>query len=358
MKLQLKIVAPLILAGLFAIPQLGKAGNPDRAAQAGGTQLLINPWARSSGWAGSNVAGAKGLEAMFLNVAGTAFTRKTEVLFSHTNWMKGSDISINAFGLTQHVGQTGAIGLSIMSVRFGDIDITTSEKPDGGNGTYTPQFLNIGVSYAKGFSDNIFGGITLRVITEKTPNVSARGIALDAGIQYIAGKHDQLKFGITLRNVGPKMKYSGDGLAFKTPVPASTTNNTMTVEQRSERFDLPLLMSIGAGYDFFVKKDSASMKVHRVTAMGTFTSYSYDKDQYKLGLEYGWREMFMIRAGYTLEKGLFKESDRTNIFTGLSCGATVEVPFGKNKSTAALDYSFRQAAPFGNTNSIGIRINL
>jgi hypothetical protein len=358
MKLQLKLVAPLLLVGAFFSPNATRAGNPDRAAQAGGTQLLINPWARSTGWAGANVAGSKGLEAMFMNVAGTAFTKKTEALFAHTNWMSGTGVSINAFGLTQHVGETGALGLSVMAIRFGDIDITTTEKPDGGSGTYAPQFMNIGVSYAKGFSDNIYGGITLKVITEKTPNVNARGVALDAGIQYIAGKHDQIKFGITLKNVGPRMKYSGDGLSFKTPVPSSTANNTMTVEQRAERFDLPLQMSIGGGYDFYLKKDSASSKLHRLTAMAAFTSNSFENDQYRLGLEYGWREMFMIRGGYAIEKGIFNEADRTSLFTGLNCGATIEVPFGKNKSTAALDYSFRQAKPFGDTHSIGIRVNL
>ncbi|MCX6296223.1 MAG: hypothetical protein NTX97_09175, partial [Bacteroidetes bacterium] len=125
MKKYSKIVAPLAFAGLFMLPTNNLlAGNPDRSGQAGATELLINPWARSSGWAGANIAGARGLEASFLNVAGTAFTKKTELLFTRTNWLKGTDININAFGLTQRVGETGAIGLSVMSMDFGDIPIT------------------------------------------------------------------------------------------------------------------------------------------------------------------------------------------------------------------------------------------
>ena len=46
------------------------AGNPQRAGQAGASELLINPWARTSGWGGSNVAGITGLESQFSNVAG------------------------------------------------------------------------------------------------------------------------------------------------------------------------------------------------------------------------------------------------------------------------------------------------
>lgn len=361
MKKKLIIASALLLSLPFGEGWGGAslfAGNPDRSGQAGASELLINPWARSSGWAGSNTAGVKGLEAMFSNVAGTAFTKKTELLFTHTQWLKGSDININAFGLTQRVGETGALGLAIMAMDFGDINITTVDQPEGGLGTYSPQFLNISVSYAKGFSDNIFGGLAAKIITEKTSNISARGIALDAGIQYVAGKHEQLKFGIALKNVGPRMKFTGDGLSFKTPVPTSTQGNTMTVDQRSSQYELPSLLNIGAGYDFYILQDTTANKTHRITAMGTFTSNSFEKDQVKLGLEYGWKNMLMVRVGYCYEKDILTTENRTSAFTGPSAGFTIEMPFGKNKSTFALDYSYRSTNPFNGTHSIGARINL
>lgn len=357
MKNYYKFLAPLALVGFVATTAF--AGNPDRAGQAGATELLINPFGRSSGWAGANVAGTKGLESFYTNIAGTAFTRKTELMFVRTQWLKGTDININTFGLTQRVGETGAIGLCVMSMDFGDIPITTVESPEGGLGTYSPQFLNIGLSYAKGFSDNIYGGLDVKIITEKIANVSARGIALDAGIQYVAGKHDQMKFGISLKNVGPRMKFSGDGLSFKTAVPAATNgSSTITVDQRAAQFELPSCLNIGAGYDFYLSKDSIKMKNNRVTAMGTFTSNSFGKDQFKLGVEYGWKNMVMLRVGYTYEKGITNKDDRTTVFTGPSAGFTVELPFGKNKSTFGLDYSYRATDPFQGTHSIGARINL
>jgi hypothetical protein len=45
------------------------AGNKDRSGQAGASELLINPWARSAGWGNSNMARVRGLEAMWGNVA-------------------------------------------------------------------------------------------------------------------------------------------------------------------------------------------------------------------------------------------------------------------------------------------------
>jgi hypothetical protein len=334
------------------------AGNPDRAGQAGATELLINPWARSSGWSAANSAGVRGLEALYSNVAGTAFTKKTELLFTHTQLLKGSGINLNSFGLTQRVGETGTIGLAISALDFGAIPITTVDQPEGGLGTYSPQFLNITASYAKVFSDNIYAGIALKVITEKTANVSAKGAALDAGIQYVTGKHEQIKFGISLKNIGPRMQFRGDGFSFKTPIPASTQNTTMAVEQRTAQYELPSLLNIGMGYDFYLKKDSAFNKTHRITTMGTFTSNSFSKDQLRVGVEYGWKNMFMVRAGYAYEKGITSKSTRTSAYTGPSAGFTVELPFGKNKSTFSIDYSYQTTNPFSGTHSIGARINL
>ena len=65
------ILRLLIVSGVL-ISGSANAGNPDRAGQAGATEVLINPWARSSGWANANCGSIRGLEAAYLNVAGIA----------------------------------------------------------------------------------------------------------------------------------------------------------------------------------------------------------------------------------------------------------------------------------------------
>lgn len=334
------------------------AGNQDRVGQAGATQLLINPWARNSGWAGANSGSVRGTEAMFLNVAGIAFTKKTEVVLAHTNWLKGTDISINSLGFTQRVGETGALGLSFFSLDAGDIERTTTSNPEGGIGTFSPRFLNIGLSYAKGFSDNIYGGATVKIINESISDVAAKGIALDAGLQYVTGLYDRVKFGISLKNMGPKMRYSGEGLSFRTDLPNGNSGSFL-VQKKSAYFELPSLINIGGSYDFYLSKDSVKMRDHRITPAFTFTSNSFDKDEYKAGVEYGFKNFLMVRAGYNMYKGIFKEETQTSAFTGLCAGFTVEVPFGKEKkSSFAFDYSYRDTNPFEGTHSFGVRINL
>ena len=269
MKIKYKIAALIAMGGLLFSQQNGFAGNPDRAGQAGATQLLINPWARSSGWNGANSACSRGLESMYLNVAGTAFTKKTELLFARTNWLSGTGIFVNSFGFTQRVSETGVIGLGIMSMDFGDIPITTVDLPEGGIGTFSPQFMNLGLSYAKMFSNNIFGGMTFKIISEGLADVKAKGVALDAGIQYVTGPSENIKFGIALKNVGPRMRYSGDGLSFRGQV--LSTGTALTVEQRSAEFELPSLVNIGVAYDFYFSKDSSAIKTHRLTGATAFT---------------------------------------------------------------------------------------
>lgn len=357
MKTTYKILTGVLTASmLLGTAVQSQAGNEDRAGQAGAMELLINPWSRSSGWAGANSAGARGLEAQYLNVAGIAFTRKTELLFTHTKWLGGTDININSFGLTQRVGETGALGLGVMSMDFGDIPITTVELPEGGLGTYSPQFTNIALSYAKGFSESIYGGITVKAISEALPDVAARGVALDAGIQYVTGKYEQLKFGIALKNVGPRMRFSGDGLSFRGVSPNG--NYSMTVEQRSADFELPSMLNIGAGYDLYFSKDSLTMKNHRVTIAANFVSNSFGKDKMQAGVEYAWRSMLMVRAGYDYERGITSDDERTTAFTGPTAGVSVELPFTKGKSTFAVDYSYRATNPFNGVHSFGARINL
>ena len=334
------------------------AGNPQRAGQAGASELLINPWARTSGWGGANIAGVRGLEGIYSNVAGLAFTEITELVFAQTSWLQfggkmfsaGDAVSnISSFGLTQKVGESGVLGFSVMSMDFGEIEITTVELPDGGIGTYSPKFMNMGVSYARIFSNSIYGGVTLKMISEQISNVGASGLALDAGIQYVTGKKDNLKFGISLKNVGPRMSFTGDGLSFRGIV-GDADDYKMTVEQRSSELELPALLNIGVSYDINVLR-------HRITGAGAFTSNSFQKDQYRIGGEYSYREMFMARIGYVYEEGLTDPSTRTNDLRGPSAGFTVELPM-RDGSTFGLDYSYRHTDRFQGTHTIGARINL
>ncbi|MCF6169944.1 MAG: PorV/PorQ family protein [Bacteroidales bacterium] len=343
----------LVFALIFPVSLVTLAGNKDRSGQAGASELLINPWARSSGWGSANMAKVKGLEAMWGNVAGVAFTNGTQVIFSHTQWLKGSGTTINAFGVSQRLGETGVLGISVMSMGFGEIEITTTDSPDGGLGVYKPNLMNIALSYSKSFSNSIYGGILVKIITESIADVSAVGIAIDMGIQYVTGENDQLAFGISLKNVGPKMQFSGDGLSLRAFIPGQETQ--FTLEQRSEAFEIPAQLNIGLAYDFLFPKE------FRLTMAGNFTSNSFTKDQFALGLEFAFKNIIMIRGGYTYENGMWDDinsTTKTNVSSGLSAGITLNVPLNKEKgSYIGIDYSFRETVAYDNNHTFGLIFN-
>ena len=323
------------------------AGNGDRAGQAGATQLLINPYARTSGLGGSNISLVEGLESQYLNIGGLTKTKKTELIFSRTAWLMGTGININTFGFSQKLGQKNFIALGIMSLNFGQIQITTTDLPEGGIGTYSPQFMNIGASYARQFTPSISGGVTFRIVSESIANIQGLGMALDAGIQYTTGSRKHIGFGMALRNAGPKMSYSGDGLSTKALFVGS--DKQVTLASKSQSFELPLLMNIGGHYRFDLGTQ------HQLFTSATFVSNAFSKDQYCVGLEYRFKKIFMLRTGYVYEQGIFKMSTRTTAFTGPTLGFTVEVPY-KDKASFGFDYSYRDTNPFQGVHTFGARI--
>ena len=346
----------LSLALLFGVSApMAFAGNEDRSGQAGAPELLINPWAASAGWGNAGMSFVKGVEAMFGNAAGLSGVKTLDVNFTHTDWLKGSDVRISSFGLAIRVGESSVLGLSFFTLNPGTIQETTVDSPEGeGLGTFKPSLMNINIGFAKSFSNSISGGFNLKIISESISNMGAVGVALDAGIQYTTGPFDNIHFGITLKNIGPTMTMSGDGLSFKSYFYPNSSLQ-WTVIQRADQFELPTQLSIAAAYDWHFAEDQ------RITFAGNFISNSFTKDQYVAGIEYGWREWFLVRTGYVFESGLFKgilDDNCKNMNKGFHAGASVQVPLGKseNAPTIAVDYAFRNTYNYKGTHSIGVRL--
>lgn len=357
------IMSMVVLMGLTISNAF--AGNKDRSGQAGAPELLINPWAASSGWANAGMSFVSGTEAIWGNVAGTSNINKFDINFTNTFWLAGlnSHINLISFGLMVKIGEANVIGFSFVNFSLGEIPITTVEHPEpGGLGVYKPSLMNINVSYARKFSNSISGGLVLKIINERISDMSCTGVAIDAGIQYVTGPTDNIHFGITLKNIGPTIKFNGDGLSIKAALAGNS--NQLTVIQRADQFELPAQLNIGAAYDFNIGLEEDVKTYHRVTVAGEFTSNSFTNDQFIIGLEYGFEPYLKVRAGYTFEKGMFSKggitnTDCMNINRGLSAGLSVDVPLTKKKENPVklgIDYSFRDTYVFGGSHSIGLRI--
>ncbi|MEL6626843.1 MAG: PorV/PorQ family protein [Bacteroidota bacterium] len=338
---------------------------PERVGQSGAAELLINNVPRSSSLNGLNIGSSEGIESSFVNPAGVATTEGTELLFSHTRWLIGSDISINSFGVSQGLGSgNGSLGLAINAFNFGDLTRTTVSNPDGDLGTFRVTYLNIGLTYARQFTDRIYVGFTGRLISESTPEVAASGFALDAGIQYRALEKDRLKLGISLRNVGPTMAFDGDGLARRVEL-ENNNGFTSTVQLEGEEFEIPATLSMGGSFDFFLGENNT------ITATAGFISNSFYYNQGGLGLSYKYKDFVILSGSFLYENGIFGETigvdGRYNVYTGFASGATFQVPFKTGRrdlegnlvsSKFSLDMSYRTTNPFGGTLVLGVRTEI
>ena len=325
-----------------AITTQALAGNKDRSGQAGATELLINPWAQSTGVFGLNTSYVQGVEAMKGNIAGLAFVDNADVGISYSEYLRSAGVGIENAAFAKRFGTSGVLGVDVMSMSFGSIDRTEVENPDAGIGTFTPQFFNIQVGFAKEFSRSIHAGVGVTFISESISDVRASGAAFEAGIQYTTGDRDQFHFGVTLRNVGTNMKFSGEGFNQRIEAPAG---NPYLLSQQipSDKFEMPSYLNIGVAYDFYLGnlEHADDLPKHRLTVMGGFTSNSFNNDYLGLGLEYAFREIVMLRGGFRYEKDIFNTENSTTFYSGYSAGATVKTTLGKNGPRLAIDYSFR-----------------
>ncbi|MBX2878098.1 MAG: PorV/PorQ family protein [Saprospiraceae bacterium] len=330
-----------------------EAGNPDRQGEAGAYELLMVPYARTAGLHLMNTAFISGVESIRLNVAGLARINKTEIVLGSAQYLKGTGINMSSLGLAQKAGANGAFGFSLMALDFGDIPVTTTLQPEGTGSTFSPTFFNLGLSYAHIFENKISVGVTVRVISEALADVTASAVALDAGVQYVTGPKENFKFGISLRNVGSRMSFGGEGLSQQLNKASFDQEFPISFDNRSAAFELPSVLNIGLSYDLYPGEK------HRLTLLGNFTANSFSEDQIGGGAEYSLDDLFMLRGAYKYDFGS-GDPITEPIYTGLSAGASVAIPFSKeNKNVKmSIDYAYRETKIWNGTHNIGVRINI
>jgi len=394
MKKYNKTLLICIMLGCFAMAFTAMAGNRDRSGQSGAQHLLIDPWARSAGWGSCGVAETRGLESVFSNIAGLAFTKKTDIAFSRTQFLSGGQtgIGITAVGIGQGLTaknketgrktDLGTIAISVFSMGFGDILATTEGEPDGDGSIFSPKMNIIGVHYAKSFNKFIHGGISFKIVNESNSYVKATGVAIDIGVQYLSGPYDNFKIGVALRNLGLPMTYRGDGLSEK--VELKHLDGLITYEGRPAPYELPALLTIGTSYDFLIfpegyqqmnKEDrkleslTRAQALHRITIAGSFIANAYSRDNVAIGLEYGFMQYFQVRAGYLFESVSTREIEgkkriymnHESLYLGPSAGVTVGIPLakkGKGNQILFFDYAYKFTNFCKGNHYIGVKLSL
>lgn len=313
------------------------AGDVARKGTTGAEQLLIPVGARGIATGGAFVSNLIGLESIYYNPAGLDRSGGSEAIFSYMNYI--ADINVSYFGAGANLGDLGSIALTIKSLDFGNIPITTPEFPDGDGRTYSPGFLTVGLTYSKVITDRISVGTNLKLINESIENTSATGFAIDFGVQYRLDS--QISIGATLKNIGANMSYSGAELQEATRIGGSFPGSPAgTYEVVSESFQIPSYFELSASYNYFMNEKN------NLLIGSTFTANNSLEDALNFGLEYGFMKMFFLRGGYNLSLG-----GNDNSIYSFTAGAGVDYEVGSGVGIA-FDYAYRDVKDFPTSNHI------
>lgn len=342
-KVSALFTALLLLFLVLVMSELGYGGRRDKSGTSAAPELLIPVGGRDIALGGSSLATTTGIDAIYWNPAGLArSSHSTEALFTHMSYI--ADIGVDYLAVGAVFEGFGSIGFSLKSLSMGDVEITTTDVPDGTGETFSPTFVTIGLTYSRLLTDRISVGVTTNLISEQIDRVSATGIGFNVGLQYsqFAG-FTGLNIGVAVKNIGPAMKFDGPGLLQEATVidflrPASFYK----VEAATD--ELPSVIEIGVGYSYKFQEQ------HVATVSGLFQNNNLSSDEYKAGLEYGYDNMFFIRGGFNLAA---EDVDNAYLF-GATVGAGVNLDL--EGIAVAVDYAYRDAQFFEGNHVVGLRL--
>jgi len=305
-------------------------GGQNRAGTSGAPELRIPVGARYFAMVGSPIASVSGLEAIYWNPAGVDFSpNSANALFSYRSYI--ADMNVNFAAVSGRLGDFGSIGLSFRSLNIGEINVTTLDQPDGTGQIINPSYFILGLTYSKKLTDRVSIGGNFNLISETIDKVSATGFSFDFGVQY-KNLFDLNGFdlGVVVKNLGSPMQYDGNGLYVEGQSTGGDRGPTyLKVDAASA--ELPSEIVMGLTYQRQLDADNS------ISLSTSFQNNNYTYDDYKVGIEYSFKELLYVRGGYLFSP---QSTDNTpNIFQNYALGFGVNFKEFSNLDLS-LDYAY------------------
>jgi len=337
------IIQTLALLLAFTVSSIFASGGR-RNATAGAQQLLIPVGAEGIGLGGAYVAGLSGIEAIYYNPAGlSGLSSASEVAFSQMSWIADIDFSYAAVAV--NMGSFGHLGVTLRSLDFGDIPVTTVERPEGTGYTFSPSYITFGITYANFLTDRIKAGVSFNIISEEIERTGGTGFTVDVGLQYDGlAQIEGLQMGIVLKNFGPAMTYDGPDL-YRTADDGSNRGR-QDLKIQAEGFEMPSQLEIGLAYVAHIDEKFKS------TVSSSFQNNNFANDQFKFGGEVSYDNMLFLRGGYTYSEDRAGLDGDDNLF-GPSFGAGFKL---QGDLAITFDYAFRTVDIFEDNQVFAIKI--
>lgn len=279
--------------------------------------------ARSSAMAGSVVSLSGDPSGMFVNPASIGTSVSPQAMFGYTNHLL--DISTGFAAYSQEIPSLGVMGIGVQYVDYGSFDQTDifANKL----GTFSAGDFALSLSVARELEENLYYGITGKLIYSSIAEVSSSALAGDLGLLYLIPGDDPMSFGISLSNIGTQLD------------PFVETKETLPFEVKIGGTIKPQHLPLVLNLNFH------KLNEDRDSFLDRFNAFS-------LGGEFTLSKALRFRFGYSNER-------RKELKIGTSAGmAGFSLGGGLVLNTLRLDYSFNSLGKIGSISRITVALDL
>lgn len=328
----------LLLILLWVCPMIGQTKVGSTAAPF----LSVGIGPRAVAMGGAFVATANDATSLYWNPSGASRIPGNEILFSHSRWFV--DINYNWVGAVVRAGSWGTIGLSITSLDYGDMEVTTMREQEGTGEHFSASDIALGLTYARNLTDRFSLGANVKYINQRIWNSSASALAVDVGTLFISDLYG-LRIGAAISNFGTDMRLDGKDLFILHDIDGEQygNNDQILSKLNTDSYPLPLLFRVGVAKDYVIGD------MHRVTLAADALHPSDNSEGVNAGLEYAFRDHVFFRGGM---KSMFM----SNSEEGLTLGMGLRHEFS-TRFIVTIDYAYQEYGQLDFTQhvSVGVR---
>lgn len=334
----------VMAACMLAVAVSVQAQDFSKAGASAAQFLKIPVGARAASLANTFGSIADDISTLYWNPAGAASLRRFEMGVSHSRWI--ADIEHDFLGLSLPLGEHGAVGVSVVQLSSGDIEMTTIDKPRGTGTFYNARDLAFAVTYSQYLIEQVSVGVSAKYISQRIWNSSAQTVAFDFGVLLHTGVQG-MKLGLSFQNFGPGLRLGGSDLIKPIDLDAaSTINPPAEAELKTQPFGLPT--SYRASLSMPLIGENAPLQIESSTLIlaADALHLNDNREHYSLGAEFGFAQTLFLRGGYT-----FNTDEE-----GLSLGSGVRMDLGS--ASVYVDYAYVTFGVFDAVHmfSLGIRL--
>ena len=333
----------IAVAALATLIGTGVASAQSKTGTSFGDFLLIEPSARVAGMGNAGVTLLDGLQGVYYNPASIGDIGQWGAAFSHSEWLAGINYNYAAAGFP--LGKLGNGFVSLTALESGDIAVRTVDHPEGTGELFHVTDLAIGLGFGRRVTDRFSAGLQLSWVQETIWHTSASTAVINLGTAYRLS-NDGLRIGASISNFGTDAKFSGRDLdvTFDQDPNRFGDNGTLSAEQLTDNFPVPILFRVGLGLPRKLGRDG---KLE--LALDAFHP-SDNSESVSMGGEYSYRNTASLRAGY---QNLFQKDSEV----GLTLGAGLRGRIASRGLDYAFDYAWADHGRLDDTHRLTLALH-